>query len=216
MEQNPIKVQRWLEMEYPAIVRRAHIEQAEIYWADETGVRQDAAWARGYAPRGHTPTREHTERRPRYGLTLMSALTNQGLMRFEFFDGGMNADRFIGFMDGLIHDAKLKVFLIVDRLSAHNAHKVEDWLSANNDRIELFFLPPYSPELNPDELVNRDLKTELRTRPATNHTGTLKGIARDFMETLSSLPRRVSRYFLNRHVSYASSEAAMSILLLPA
>jgi transposase len=117
----------------------------------------------------------------------------------------MNADAFIDFMKNLVRGAKQKIFLIVDRLPAHKAQKVREWVDANREHIQLFYLPPYSPELNPDEWVNRDLKTELRTRPATNHTGTLKGMAYRFMTTLESSVERVARYFRNWHVTYAGS-----------
>lgn len=205
LERNPVEVQRWLEIRYPAIRRRAMAQNAIILWEDETQVRQDAAWARSYSPRGYTPEQEHTARRPKFGLTMASALSNQGSMRFEFLDGTMSADAFIEFMKNLIRGAKQKIFLIVDRLPAHMAKKVREWVDANRDHIQLFYLPAYSPELNPDEWVNRDLKTELRTRPATNHTGTLKGMAYRFMTTLESSTKRVAGYFCNWHVAYAGS-----------
>ena len=203
LERNPVEVQRWLEIRYPAIRRRAMAQNAVILWEDETQVRQDAAWARGYAPRGDTPEQEHTARRPKFGLTMASALSNQGLIRFEFLDGAMNADAFIEFMKNLARKSEQKIFLIVDRLPAHKAQKVREWVSANKEDIQLFYLPSCSPELNPDELVNRDLKTELRTRPATDHTGTLKGMAYRFMKTLEASAERVAGYFENWHVVYA-------------
>lgn len=205
LERNPVEVQRWLEIWYPAIRRRAMAQNAIILWEDETQVRQDAAWARSYAPRGDTPEQEHTARRPKFGLTIASALSNQGLMRFEFLDGTMNANAFIEFMKNLICGAKQKIFLIVDRLSAHKAQRVREWVDAKRARIQLFYLPPYSPELNPDEWVNRDLKTELRTRPSTDHTGTLKGISYRFMTTLEASAKRFAGYFENWHVAYAGS-----------
>lgn len=203
LEQNPVEVRRWLEIRYPAIRRRAIAENAMILWEDETQVRQDAAWVRGYAPRGETPELEHTTRRPKSGLTMASALSNQGTIRFEFLDGAMNADAFIEFMKNLIRKSEQKIFLIVDRLPAHKAQKVRDWVSENRKEIQLFYLPPYSPELNPDELVNRDLKTELRTRPTADHTGTLKGMSYRFMKTVESSVERVAGYFDNWHVAYA-------------
>jgi transposase len=207
LEQRPAQVQQWLRVEYLAIMRRAKAEEGVIYWADETAVRQDTAWVRGYALAGHTPVQEHATKRPKPSITMISALTNQGLLRFKFIEGGMNSDCFIGFMTDLVHDSKPKVFLIVDNLPAHKSHKVQDWLDKNKDRLELFYLPPYSPEMNPDEFINRDLKTELRMRPATNHSGTLKRIACDFMTTLRGMPQRLMGYFDNQHLLYASVEA---------
>ena len=205
LEQRPEQVRQWLEVDYPAIVRRARAEGAVVHWGDETAVRQDTAWVRGYAPAGHTPLIEHAARRPSPGITMISSLSNQGLLRFGFHDGAINAERFTGFMDDLVHDVAAKVFLIVDRLPAHRAAKVQQWVHDNKDRIELFYLPPYSPQMNPDEWLNRDLKTELRTRPATGDRDTLKTIAQRFMHTLASTPQRIMKYFDNQHIAYASS-----------
>jgi transposase len=205
LEQRPEQVRQWLETDYPAIVRRAKQEQAQVHWADETAVRQDTAWTRGYAPAGHTPLIEHATKRPTPGITMISALSNQGLLQFSLHDGAINTERFIDFMAGLVHDMPSKVFLIVDNLPAHRARRVHQWLQDKTEHIELFYLPPYSPQMNPDEWVNRDLKTELRTRPATSDRDALKCIARRFMEHLSSMPQRLMNYFGNQHVAYACS-----------
>ena len=208
IEQQPAQVQQWLEVDYPAIVQRAKAEAGVVCWADETAVRQDTAWVRGYAAAGHTPVLAHATRRPSPGITMISALSNQGLVRFGFHDGAINAERFVGFMADLVHDtAPSKVFLIVDRLPAHRAVKVRDWLQDNKARMELFYLPAYSPQMNPDEWINRDLKTELRTRPAARERDSLKSIAERFMRTLASMPQRVMNYFQNQHIAYASANA---------
>jgi transposase len=201
LEQRPEQVRRWLQEDYPAIVRQARAEAAEICWADETALRQDTAWVRGYAPAGHTPVVEHAARWK--SLTLISALTNQGLVRFACHDGAINAPRFIDFMQGLVDDAQRKVLLIVDNLRVHHAKTVQAWLASRKQDIEVFYLPPYTPQANPDELLNRDLKTELRTRPAATSAEALKRLALDFLATLAATPERVIRYFSNPHVAYA-------------
>lgn len=205
LAQDPVAVQQWLQVQYPAIVRQAKAEHGLIHWGDETAVWQDAAWARGYAPAGHTPVQEHMAQRPRPAITMISALTNQGLLRFDFVEAGMNSDAFIEFMRGLVNDSKSKVFFIVDNLRAHRSRKVQQWVQEHKNEIELFFLPPYSPEINPDELINRGLKTELRTRPAADNAGMLKGIAYRFMRRLCDTPQRVARAFAAPQVAYASS-----------
>lgn len=211
LEQRCEQVRQWLEVDYPAIVGRAKAEGGVVHWGDETAVRQDTAWVRGYAPAGHTPVLEHAARRPSPGITMISSLSNQGLLRFGFHDGAINAERFIGFMADLVHDTPTKVFLVVDRLPAHRAVKVRQWVQDNIDRIELFLLPPYSPQMNPDEWLNRDLKTELRTRPASSQRDTLKAIAQRFMLTLASTPQRIINYFNNQHIAYASSNAVYCV-----
>ena len=200
IEQRPELLSSWKQVTYPSIVKRAKAEGAEIYWADETAVRQDTAWVRGYAPAGQTPKIEHATRWK--SITMISAVTNKGLVRFAVHDGAINTDLFIEFMNDLVHDAQRKVFLIVDNLRVHHSNRVKEWVSENKDRIELFFIPPYSPEANPDELLNRDLKTALRMQPAAKDASTLKQMAHDFMQILISTPERVKNYFHGRTVFY--------------
>ena len=202
VEQRPELLRTWLEVSYPAIMSRAKAEKGEIYWADETAIKQDTAWVRGYAPAGQTPVILHAARWT--SVTMISAITNKGLVRFAFHDGAINTDRFIEFMAALIEDAQRKVFLIVDNLRVHHAKLVKAWLEGKEEKIEIFYLPPYSPEANPDEILNRDLKTELRTRPAARNVDVLRQIAQDFMDRLSSMPQRVVQYFKSRHISYAA------------
>lgn len=149
-------MQRWLDEEYPAIHARAKAENAEIYWGDDTGLRGDCQHTRGYAPRGKTPVIQLNAERE--SVNLISAVTNQGKVRFRFFDGNMNANVLIDFMARLIKDTQRKVFLVLDNLQVHHARKVKGWLAKHEDEIEVFYLPAYSPELNTDEYLNCDLK----------------------------------------------------------
>ena len=143
-EQRPAEVGQWLQDIYPAIQARAKREQAEIYWGDETGLRTDSQHARGYAPKGKTPVLRLKVNRE--SLNMISAVTNQGKVRFRLFEGSMNAKRFIEFMNGLIKDAKRKVILILDNLRVHHARPVKDWVAEHQAAIEVCYLPAYSPE----------------------------------------------------------------------
>lgn len=202
LEQRPADVERWLAVEYPRIQARAKAENAEIYWADETAVKQDTAWVRGYAPAGKTPVLPHTARWSH--VTMISAVTNQGLVRFAFYPGAINTDRFIDFMDRLIQEAEgRKVFLILDNLRVHHARPVKEWLAERTDAIEAFYLPSYTPEANPDEYLNRDLKTVLRSQEPKRTTHDLWSAARAFMEFLQRTPERVRAYFTHPSVHYA-------------
>lgn len=203
LEQRPAQVQQWLQVDFPAIARRAKAEQAVVQWADETAVRQDTAWVRGYAAAGHTPVVAHAARRPSPSLTLISAVSQQGLVQFSLHDGAVDTERFIGFLTALVQDTPPKVFLIVDNLAVHRAGRVRQWVEDHRDRIELFYLPPYSPQMNPDEWLNRDLKTELRLRPATRDREALKAMACRFMQTLKQTPQRIKQYFDDEHLAYA-------------
>lgn len=202
LEQNPALLKAWLETEYPKIAARAKAEDAEIYWGDETAIRQDSHWVRGYSLAGVTP--ELTLPAGRRGSTSMiSAITNQGLVRFSFFEGAIDAERFIVFLKDLIEDARRKVFLIVDNLRVHRAKLVSAWVAQNAKAIELFYLPPYAPELNPDEYLNRDLKTTIRSGPIAKTATALIDKARSCMERIATMPERVRAYFKHEHVRYA-------------
>jgi transposase len=166
-EQNPKAVQKWLEEEYPKISRRAKKEDAEIHWGDETGLNSDCYHGRSYAPRGKTPAIRLSAKREH--INLISSITNQGKVRFMVYKNTMNSQTMIKFLKRLVKDADRKIFLVLDNLRVHHSHIVRDWLAENEDQIELFFLPSYSPELNPDEYLNCDLKAGVHSgAPARN------------------------------------------------
>ncbi len=202
LEQNPLKVEQWINETYPQIMARAKTEGATIYWGDETAVAEDGHWLRGYAPMGQTPVLAAPSKR--HGLTMISAISNQGLVRFEFIEGAMNTDLMIGFLQGLIADSTRKVFLILDNLRVHHAKLVTEWLQEHQEKIEVFYLPPYSPELNPDEDLNREFKTRLRLSDRAQSKSVPLEKANAFMEFLRETPQRVMAYFKHSAVRYAS------------
>ena len=134
---------------------------------------------------------------------MISAITNQGLVRFSFFEGAIDAERFIVFLKDLIQDAQRKVFLIVDNPRVHRANRVREWVAENAEKIELFYLPPYAPELNPDEYLNRDLKTTIRSGPIAKTAAPLLEKARMCIERIAAMPDRVRAYFSHEYVRYA-------------
>jgi transposase len=201
-EQRPDKVRQWLDEQYPAIHARAKAENAEIYWGDETGLRSDSQHVRGYAPKGKTPILRFNAKRA--SINLISAITNQGKVRFRVFDGTMNTDILIDFMQRLIKDAKRKVFLILDNLRVHHAKVVKAWLAEHKDQIEVFYLPSYSPELNPDEYMNCDLKAGVHGSTPARSKGELKTKAIAHLRKLQKLPGRVMKYFQAETIRYAA------------
>jgi len=203
-EQRPAAVQRWLDKDYPAIAGRAKQEQAEIHWGDETGMRNDSQHGRSYAPRGHTPVIRLSAKRA--STNMISTVTNQGKVRFMIYSGSMNASRLIQFFTQLLKGANKKIFLILDNLRVHHAKPVKAWLAKprHTKRIEVFFLPAYSPELNPDEYLNGDLKAGVHAKPPTRDTATLKKTVRAHMRMLQQSPTRVSHYFRHPKIRYAA------------
>lgn len=201
-EQRPAEVRKWLDKEYPEIVARAKAEGAEIHWGDETGLRSDDVRGRGYAPKGRTPVVRVTSKRE--GLSIISTVTNQGKVRWKIFEGAMNAEILIDFFKRLNKDADRKVFLILDNLRVHHARKVKDWLADHRDEIEVFYLPSYSPELNPDECLNADLKDGVTRRAPARSRKQLKKAAISHLRKLQKSPKRVRKYFEHKPVRYAA------------
>lgn len=202
LEQNPVKVEQWLNDTYPAIAGRAKAEGATIYRGEETAVAEDGHWIRGYAPAGQTPVLATPSKR--HGLSVISAISNQGLVRFEFIEEAMNSDLLITFMGRLIEDSPQKIFLILDNLKVHHAKLVSAWLAERKDRIEVFYLPPYAPENNPDEYLNRDFKTVRRSSDRAESKKVLLQKAAAFMVFLVKTPERVMAYIKHSAVQYAA------------
>jgi len=201
-EQRPAEVKAWLDEAYPAIAQRASEEGAEIHWGDETGLRSDDVRGRGYAPKGKTPVVRVCNKRE--SLSLISTVTNQGKVRWMVFDGALDAKTLIEFFKRLTKDAQRKVFLILDNLKVHHAKLVKAWLAEHEEEIEVFYLPSYSPELNPDECLNADLKAAVTTKAPARKKGQLKKAAVSHMRKLSKSPERVKKYFQHGPVKYAA------------
>ncbi len=201
-EQRPEDVERWLEEEYPTIARRAKDEGAEIHWGDETGLRSDSQHGRSYSPKGKTPAISISARRT--SVNMISSVNNQGKLRFMLVKGTMNAQKLIGFMKRLCRDAGRKVFLILDNLRVHHAKIVRAWLEEHRDEIEVFYLPSYSPELNPDEYLNNDLKAAVHSRPPVRDQHKFERVVLGRMRMLQKSPSRIANYFKHRSVTYAA------------
>ena len=202
-EQDDVVVERWLKEEYPAIRAAAKRERALIYWGDEMGVRSDHQAGRSYSPRGKTPTIPGTGQR--FGCNVLSAITNRGHLDFMVFKKGFAAAVFLRFLRRLVKQAIRKVFIIVDRHPVHRSKKVRQWLEKNAARIRLFFLPGYSPQLNPDEMVNQDVKTNAVGRRRAHNRSQLMGHVRRYLERRRANPNLVRRYFHESSVRYAAS-----------
>ncbi|HHI82393.1 MAG TPA: IS630 family transposase [Rhizobiales bacterium] len=200
-EQRPAEVKKWLDESYPAITERAKKEGATIHWGDETGMRSDCQHGRSYAPKGQTPAIRLNVKRS--SLNMISTVTNQGKVRFMIYEGTMTAQVLIKFLQQLIKGADGKIFLILDNLRVHHSRLVGEWLAQNQEKIEVFFLPAYSPELNPDEYLNCDLKAGVHSGPPARNAKDLKRKVVSHMRKLQKLPNRVASYFRHPKIQYA-------------
>lgn len=202
-ERDARAVARWLKEDYPAIRRQAKREKAQIHWGDEMGLRSDHQAGRSFGLKGRTPVVPGTGQR--FGCNMLSTVTNRGKLFFMVFRGRFAARVLIGFLRRLIRQVEGKVFLIVDRHPVHRSKTLGRWLEEHARRIRLFYLPPYSPELNPDELLNQDVKSNAlgRRRPASLEE-MMAGV-RAYLRSTQRRPHIVRSYFQGRYVSYAAA-----------
>lgn len=201
-EQKPEQVKKWLEEQYPAIQKRAKSEKATIYFGDETGCRSDHQSGKSYAPKGKTPIIKATGKR--YTVHMISAISNKGHLQFMLMEKGFNSEVFKTFLQQMIKYSRTKVFFITDNHPAHKTIKLNQWLEENKERLEVFFIPPYSPELNPQEYVNQDLKTNIIGKKRAINKEQLKENINGFMNKRKADKPQVKKYFHHRHARYAA------------
>jgi transposase len=201
-ERDPQAVETWLKREYPRIKRQAKREKAEIHWGDEMGMRSDHQTGRSYSPKGKTPVVAGTGQR--FSCHMISAVTNRGTLRFMVYKKRFTTDVFLEFLRRLLRGAKRTIYLIVDGHPVHKSAAVRRWLAKHAARIRMFLLPSYSPELNPDELLNNDVKSNAigRRRPATQHE--MIRDVRGYLRGTQKRPDIVRGYFRQEHVRYAA------------
>jgi transposase len=201
-ERNDAAIARWLKREYPAIARQAKREHAVIYWGDEMGLRSDHVTGTSYAPVGRTPVVRATGQR--FGCNMISAITNKGALAFMVFQGKFKAPVFVTFMQRLLKQVVGKIYLIVDGHPVHKSGKATRFAATHSSRLRLIRMPGYCPELNPDELLNQDVKTNgLGKNRPTNRTE-LMAIVRRHLYRRQKQPQVITNLFREQHVRYAA------------
>jgi transposase len=201
-QQDPDEVEQWLLETYPAIEEQAAREGAEILWTDEVGVAADHHPGYGYARAGERASMDVPG--PHIRVNQISAISNEGTVRFMTYKGTLNAAVFLLFLQKLVAGAGRKILLIADRLQAHKTPQVQAWVEAHRDQIEVFYLPAYSPELNPVEYLNNDMKGAVNEAGLPPDRPTLQGRLVDFMRRLVRVPEHVISYFLHPWTQYAA------------
>lgn len=202
-QQDPKAVERWLKEEYPAIQGAAKREGAQIQWLDESGMRSDHTVGTSFSPRGQTPVVKVTGKR--FGCSMISAITNQGKLAFMIYRERFTSQLLIRFMRRLLRQNAGKIYLILDNHPVHRSNAVKEWVEARPDRLKLHYLPGYSPELNPDELVNQDVKSNAVGRNRVHDVKQLIANVRAFLKGRKRRPDLVRRYFQGKHVAYAAN-----------
>ena len=200
-QQNPVVVREWVERDYPKIKKLAQESGADIYFEDEAGIRSDYHRGTTWSVRGETPVIETTG--ARFSMQMISAITARGKMKFMTHKGKVNAKVFCEFLKRLMHNAKKKIFLIVDGHPVHRSTSVKTFVQATKGRLRLFYLPPYSPELNPDELVWNNVKSKVG-RSTVKGPDDLTMKVRGYLKSLQNNPRTICAFFQEPHVRYAA------------
>jgi transposase len=196
-------VKKWLKETYPLIREEAEKTDSMIFWGDETGIRSQDVRGRSYSKAGMTPVIRKQGKQ--FGLTMISAVNNRGKLYFQLHRKAINSELFIDFCKRLIRVRKERIILIVDNLAAHKTKAVLEWVNANKERIDIKYLPPYSPELNPDEYLNQDVKASLSGKMRMDGISDLEEQVTDFMNSRKKNTHQVKKYFHHPKVKYAAA-----------
>jgi transposase len=203
IQQDPVLVAKWIGTTYPDIDRRCRAEGGVMFFGDEVGIHSESLNGRSYAPRGKTPVIVTTGTRMK--LNAIVGVSNTGLVRYQTYTSSMNCKLFIAFFKQLIKGAKgQKIFLVVDNLRVHHGILVKQWLVEHKREIEIFYLPPYSPDLNPEEYFNNLLKERLRSQAQAKDKEEFTGRVGSTLRSLQQSPEKIRAIFLNEKVKYAS------------
>ena len=203
-ERKDAKVKEWLNKEYPKIKKQAKVEDADIWWGDETACVSLPTNLKGYAPIGSKNKPILTHRAQKFKINMISAITNTGKTMFSLYDESINVDRFIDFLQKVIDSSDKKVYMIVDNLRVHHAKLVTAWVEEHKDKIALFYLPPYSPEFNPDEYLNQDYKRNANKNNIPFTKTQLRKNTQKYMDELSQNQEKVANFFKHPSIAYAA------------
>jgi transposase len=203
LERDEALVQQWLKQDYPRIRALAQREKAAIYFGDAAHMRSDHHSGRSWGKKGETPIVSSTG--ARYRMSLISAVTSRGHMRFMIKEkGGVNAEVFIEFLRRLMVGTKNKIFLIVDRGPAHVAKKTKAFVAGLGGKLRLFYLPPYSPDRNPDELVWKHLKADTVGRTSITSLADFRTKVKSSMLSLQRNSGKIRSFFQKPSLKYAA------------
>ncbi len=203
-QQDPVLVQQWLDIEFPKIKALARKEKADIYLGDDASVRSDFHSGTTWVPKGQTPVVKTTG--ARFSVNMIWAISPRGKLRFMTIDGRSNVAQFIEFLKRLIHNSEKPIFLIVDGHPTHKAKKVRVCIESTQGKLRVFILPPYSPKLNPDELVWNALKSHRIGRKMVTGADDLKQKVVSSLRSLQKIPHKIRGFFREKHVLYIIAE----------
>lgn len=201
IEQNPKAIERWVQVEYPAIQKQARKDKATIHWGDEMGLRSDHNVGRTYGMKGKTPVVKRTGNR--FSCNMISTITNLGKLTFMVFHENFTSEIFLQFLKRLVRQSNRKILLIVDNHRSHKSKMVNEWLTKNVDRINVYYLPSYCPELNPDEFLNQDVKSHLGKQRLHTKAQMVKSLS-SHLKMRQKQPHIIQNFIKGCHPRYAA------------
>ena len=201
-EQDRREVKKWLKETYPLISAKAQRQKGLILWADELGLRSQHTSGKSYGPKGKTPVLQKSGKR--FYLNMLTAMSNVGHLLFMVAAGNVNMNLYLQFLKKLLRSVKQKIFLITDSHPVHLGKAVGEWLWAKHKKIEVFYLPAYSPELNPVEYFNQDVKTNVAGKRRAHNAAELKSAVETFAKQKKKNPEQIKKYFHPKAVNYAA------------
>ena len=202
IQRDPQKIKEWLETTYPKIKERATKEGARIYWGDEMGIHSTDNRGRSYGLVGQTPIIKKTG--SRFKCNMLAAISPQGFMNWMVFEDNFTSQQFIQFLGRMIRQIKQKIFLIVDNHRAHHSKKVQAYVEKHKEKIQLFFLPPYCPDMNPQELVNQDVKANANNFRSLKKLEDLTINLRSYLTQIQFNEWKIRNFFTKKEVAYAA------------
>lgn len=197
-EQDAVLVETWRKTDYPALKKRAQERGAVIMYADEAGLRSDYHTGTTWAEVGQTPVVQTTGKR--FSIQMLSAIAEDGHFEFMLHEGRVNSEVFVKFLEQLLIGVVKPIFLIVDGSSIHKSKIVKEFLVNNKEKIELHFIPPYSPELNPDEQVWKNVKAEVSKQKVLDRQS-LFDFTKKALERLKATPKTILGFFRHPEVA---------------
>jgi len=200
-QQDPVKVEAYLKDEYPAIQKRAKARGARIFFGDEASIRSDYHAGTTWAPKGKTPVLMTTG--ARFKINMLSAVSSKGELRFMLSERGLSAELFIDFLKRLLQGVDYPIFLIVDGHPAHHSLKVRKFVESTEGKLELYYLPGYSPELNPDESVWAYTKGHIVGRQVITGPEQFRSLVLGALRKLQKLPAIIRNIYLAKSLRYA-------------
>lgn len=201
-QRNPGKIEEWLTVTYPEIKSRAIKEGARIYWGDEMGIQSTDNRGKTYGLKGNTPTIKRSG--TRFKCNMLAMISPQGFMNWMVFEDNFTSKKCIEFLGRIIRQIKQKVFLILDNHRVHHSKKVKDYVEKHKDQLEIFYLPAYCPDMNPQELVNQDVKANANNLRALKSLKELTINLRCYLTQIQSNEFKIRNYFNKNEVRYAA------------